>query len=264
MQQPAHYIPHGAGPCFFMDWTPKGQWDPLGAYLSTLLTSAAQQPRCIVIFSAHWQCESVSISADTEHQLFYDYRGFPEHTYQFNWAPKGSVDVAQTIQGLLHAHAIPAQLTTDRGLDHGVFIPLMLADPTAAIPVVQVSLHASLDPKMHLAMGRALAELRNKAIMCIGSGLSFHNVNALRGRTPGGQAEQFASELMAAITQPSTIRDSALCDILNHPELALAHPTTEHLLPLHVIAGLSDHPGTISFIDQIAGSTIFAADFVTP
>lgn len=261
MHQPALYIPHGAGPCFFMDWTPKGQWDPLADYLRGLVTQRQEQPRCLIVFSAHWQADPIMISADQTHHLLYDYWGFPEHTYRFQWTPQGSPAIARAIQTQLTAQGIPSQCVTGRGLDHGVFVPLMLADPAASIPVVQVSLHPSLDPALHLRIGQALQGLRDEGILCIGSGLSFHHIDALRGRSPGGRAEGFSKALQHAIAEARPDRDRALSDLLAHPECRLAHPTTEHLLPLHIAAGLADDPGTIPFVDTIYGSTIVAVEF---
>ncbi|NBS12377.1 MAG: dioxygenase [Gammaproteobacteria bacterium] len=264
MHQSALYIPHGAGPCFFMDWTPKGQWDPLANYLSGLITRLPEPPRCLVVFSAHWESDPILISADQTHSLFYDYWGFPEHTYQFQWAPTGAPAVAHKIEGLLNAQGIASSCVTGRGLDHGVFVPLMLADPNATIPVVQVSLHPSLDPTRHLEIGRALQPLLDDQVLCIGSGLSFHNVDALRGRAPGGRAERFAEALQHAVQVPDARRDRALSDLMTHPERTAAHPTTEHLIPLHVMAGLSNGPGYIPFVDTIYGSTIVAVEFTQP
>jgi hypothetical protein len=34
-RMPTLFVPHGAGPCFFMDWTmgPKDTWDKLASWL---------------------------------------------------------------------------------------------------------------------------------------------------------------------------------------------------------------------------------------
>lgn len=62
-----------------------------------------------------------------------------------------------------------------RGFDNGVFIPLKVALPRESIPTLQLSIDASLDAGRHLAIGRALAPLRDDGVLIVGSGMSFHN-----------------------------------------------------------------------------------------
>ena len=86
---------------------------------------------------------------------------------------------------MLSQAGLPAAADSARGYDHGVFIPLKVAFPEAQIPVVTLSLDASLDPQLHLAAGRALAPLRDEGVLIIGSGMSFHNLRAyMRPETP--------------------------------------------------------------------------------
>ena len=68
----------------------------------------------------------------------------------------------------------------ERGFDHGVFVPLKLLSPDAKVPVVVLSLLASLDAAAHLQMGRALAPLRDDGVLIVGSGASFHSLPAMR------------------------------------------------------------------------------------
>ena len=65
--------------------------------------------------------------------------------------------------------------------------------PAADVPCVQLSLINHLDPAMHIKLGKALAELRKENIAIIGSGFSFHNLQAF-SRTDAHDAKNEAFE----------------------------------------------------------------------
>src|SRR5690606_40289430 len=111
--------------------------------------------------------------------LVFDYYGFPPHTYALRYDVPGEPALAARAQQLLQAAGFPTELDPTRGLDHGVFVPLMVAFPEAGIPVVELSLDAGLDAATHVAVGRALAPLRAEGVLVMGAGMSFHNLRAL-------------------------------------------------------------------------------------
>ena len=157
-QMPALYIAHGGGPCFFMDWTmgPADTWDSTGDWLRQIGSTLGAVPQAVVVVSAHWEEPVVTVSSAVRPPLIYDYYGFPQHTYEIRYDSPGSPELAQEICDLLAADGVASGLNDARGFDHGVFIPLKLIFPDAAIPVVQVSLQQNLDPAMHLKIGEAL------------------------------------------------------------------------------------------------------------
>ena len=94
--------------------------------------------------------------------MLFDYYGFPAHTYELSYPAPGEPKVAAEVARLLEAAGLPAGENDKRGFDHGVFVPMMIVDPKAEIPVVMVSIERDLDPARHIAIGKALAPLRDQ------------------------------------------------------------------------------------------------------
>src|SRR5262249_20684022 len=119
---PTLYIPHGGGPCFFMEWTmgPPDTWDSLGAWLGSIAKSISPRPRVIVVISPHWESPEFAVTAQAQPELLYDYYGFPAHTYQLQYPAPGAPELARQIAALLDAAGFPTRLETGRGFDHGV------------------------------------------------------------------------------------------------------------------------------------------------
>jgi len=153
-------------------------------------------------------------------------------------------------------------LSPNRGFDHGVFVPLKVAFPRAEIPVVTLSLAASLDPALHLAAGRALAPLRDQGVLIVASGMSFHNLRGyFRAETPE-RARAFDAWLTGAVGSPATERAALLTEWRRAPFSAYAHPREEHLIPLLVAAGAGgEAPGRRIFADEPMGAAISAYRF---
>lgn len=257
MRLPTYFIPHGAGPCFFMDWQPPGLWEPMAHWLRHLATELPDKPRALLVISAHWEADQPTINGMHQQGLLFDYGGFPEHTYALTWPAPQAPCLADRVEVLLTAAGMTTQRNDQRGLDHGVFIPLKLVFPDADIPVVQVSLLHGLSPAHHLAMGRALAPLRDEGVLIIGSGMSYHNMRHLQ-RSDGQvdkASQQFDDWLRRVVVLPRDEREQALTQWSVAPGGRVAHPREEHLMPLHVIAGAgADDGGAGVFRDVVLGS----------
>ena len=262
---PTLYIPHGGGPCFFMQWTmgPADTWDNMKNWLGQLRQPIAPEPKAIIVISAHWETDEVTINSGIRPPLLFDYFGFPEHTYQLKYPAPGSPALAEKIQTLFSAAGINSRMDSEHGYDHGVFIPLLLLYPDANIPIVQISLYASLDPASHIKMGRALEPLRSEGVLIIGSGMSYHNIGKLmrqHGEIP--ESDQFDAWLRKSCALPATDRDEQLRQWSNAPAARDAHPREEHLLPLMVIAGAAgEDQGIRVFSDRVMGATVSAYQF---
>lgn len=262
--QPTLFLPHGAGPCFFMEWNPADAWDRLAAFLEGVAATLPQRPRAIVLVSGHWLEQQVRVTAAANPTLIYDYHGFPAHTYQLSYPAAGEPALAARLVALLGEAEIPAQEDRQRGLDHGAFIPLKLVFPEADVPVVQLSLRSDLDAAVHLQIGRALAPLRDEGVLIIGSGMSFHNMRGYGDPRFAPISDDFDQWLNAAVAAPADQRERLLKHWEEAPSARLCHPprAEEHLLPLMVAAGAAlDSPGRNVFSDRIMQTTLSAYRF---
>ena len=261
LRQPALFIPHGGGPCFFMP-DPRGTWRGLEAYLKGLAASLPAKPRAILVVSGHWEAPAFAFTGSAAHPgLIFDYYGFPPETYELTWPAPGAPWLAERGRELIAAAGLPAAIDPTRGFDHGVFVPLKVALPEADIPVVQMSLHASLDAALHIAAGEALAPLREDGVLVLGSGMSFHNLRAMgdpRVAEPSRQFDRWLSE--AAEAEPE-VRAARLARWSDAPFARLCHPREEHLLPLMVAAGASREPGLQDYNEMVLGGAVSAFRF---
>ena len=254
MRQPAIYLPHGGGPCFFMDWTmgPADTWERSARWLRELPDSLPERPRAILVVSAHWEEARPSVTVGAE-SLLYDYYGFPAHTYALEWAAPPAHDLAAQLGSLVGA------VPVERGFDHGVFVPLKVAWDEPDIPVAQLSLVRGLDPRVHLAMGRELASLRDDGVLVIGSGMSFHNMSAFNRPPPGdGEVLGWSRSFNSWLERTCAEGPEGLVGWSKGDDARLAHPREEHLLPLMVCAA---GPGRVDFRDVVMGAEVIALRF---
>jgi aromatic ring-opening dioxygenase catalytic subunit (LigB family) len=259
---PSFYIPHGAGPCFFMDWSvmgrPADEWDRTAAWLRGIADTLPARPKAIVVISAHWEESAFTAVSGAAPAMIYDYSGFPPATYELKYPAPGAPALAQRIVDLLTAAGLPARADPARGLDHGVFIPLLLIYPDADIPVVPLSLRTGLDPDEHFAAGAALRALRDEGVLIVGSGMSYHNMHAFRTPAATAPSETFDEWLTGAIegADPGA-RRAGLAHWAEAPAARDAHPREEHLIPLMVAAGAAgDDTGRRVFTDQALDARI--------
>lgn len=254
---PTLFVPHGAGPCFFMDWEPADTWARMGSWLRAVPQLLGARPRALVVISGHWEAPAFTVNAQAAPPLLYDYTGFPAHTYALEYPAPGSPELAARVQALLAGAGLPAAAEQARGLDHGVFIPLKMIYPQADLPIVQLSLRRGLDPAEHLAAGRALAPLRREGVLIVASGMSYHNMRRFRfdDAALDPDSVRFDQWLAQTVALPAAERERALKDWAVAPAGRAAHPREEHLLPLHVAAGAAgDDAGRTAFQDRVLGS----------
>ena len=95
---PAFYIPHGAGPCFFMDWNPVDTWDKTADFLRSIPGSLPTAPKAIALVTAHWLAPQVTLSGAARPGMLFDYYGFPPHTYELRYPAPGAPGLAERMR----------------------------------------------------------------------------------------------------------------------------------------------------------------------
>ena len=261
---PTFFIPHGAGPCFFMDWNPPGTWDRMAGFLEGIAGTLPERPRAVVVVSGHWLERDFALTGHASPPLVYDYSGFPAHTYELTYPAPGEPALADRIVQLLGEAGAPAGVDPQRGYDHGVFIPLKLVFPKADIPVVQLSLRRDMDPAAHIAAGRALASLRDEGVLIVGSGMSFHNMRGYGDPRYTPVSAKFDEWLTAAVESDTDRREALLRDWERAPHARDSHPRggEEHLLPLLVAAGAgAGSEGRKVYSEEVMKTTLSAFRF---
>jgi len=263
-KMPAIFIPHGGGPCFFMEWTqgPADSWYKMESWLRGVEDTLPDRPGAILIISAHWEEPEFAVYKHSHPPLFYDYYGFPEYTYQLQYKAPGSPELGGKIEELLQHAGITIHAELERGFDHGVFVPLKVMFPDADIPIVQLSLKRGLDPLIHMEVGRALSSLREERVLILGSGNSYHNLRGMMSGEENADSEIFDEWLTAAVAKDVPSRIADLINWRNAPAARFAHPREEHLIPLMVISGAAeDAIGRRIFTDRVMGSQFSAYQF---
>ena len=259
---PVYYIPHGGGPCFFMDWEPKNTWYGLANYLTNFVNDIKGAIKSIVVISAHWEENVTTITANPNPSLIYDYYGFPKHTYKLKWPAKGNLELANRIKDLLNKNNFECNLDHLRGFDHGVFIPLLLTFPTPNIPTIQISLSKNLKSDFHLSVGKILEPLRSEGILIIGSGMSSHNLDVMLRGAAGKGSKEFNEWLNNTVQLDFEKRNQLLIDWEQAPFARDNHPREEHFIPLHVIAGAAGKDkGIVDFNFEALNSHISSVKF---
>jgi 4,5-DOPA dioxygenase extradiol len=236
-RMPAIFLAHGSP--FLLD---DGEW------VTQLRRWAGAMPRpsAVLMLSAHWEERPVTLGATRRVPLVYDFYGFPAKYYEVTYPAPGAPDLAARVEQLLGAEGPVAR--SERGLDHGAYVPLVAMYPEADVPVLQVSLPTE-DPAALYALGRRLAPLRHEGVLIVGSGFLTHNLRAADW-SPQPLTPAWASEFDAWAADVLARQDvDQLLDYrARAPGVRLALPTREHFVPVLAAAGAAaDEPGPVAF-----------------
>jgi aromatic ring-opening dioxygenase catalytic subunit (LigB family) len=251
-RQPVLFVSHGGGPWPYVAEL-KQMYRQTERELRRLPERLPARPKAVLAISGHWEAPTFSVATSERPRMEYDYSGFPPHTYEIRYAAPGSTALSARIHDLVTGAGIDVTADPARGFDHGVFVPLGLMYPNADMPIVMVSMKSSYDPAEHLAMGRALAPLRDEGVLIIGSGLTYHNMRGFGLDSSTRVAEVFAHYLEEAIAQQDVaVRDEKLLRWEAAPSARQAHPREDHLMPLLVAAGAAgSDPGRVLFTERV-------------
>jgi aromatic ring-opening dioxygenase catalytic subunit (LigB family) len=239
----------------------KAELDSLATYLRSLHDLPKEPPKALLCISAHWEEPVPTLMTSPNPPMLYDYFGFPPAAYTLSWPAPGEPKLAARVRDLFSKAGIESAANDERGFDHGTFVPLKVAWPDADVPTLQLSLQRGLDPAKHIAIGRALAPLRDEGVFIIGSGLSYHNLRELGPRGKPA-SEAFDAWLRETASLDAKERDARLTEWTAAPSARAVHPREEHLLPLMVVAGAAGSDrGTMAYSGTILGVRVSAYHF---
>ncbi|EKG17877.1 Extradiol ring-cleavage dioxygenase class III enzyme subunit B [Macrophomina phaseolina MS6] len=225
------------------------------------------KPEAVVIFSAHWQGGKNRVLVNTAEitDLIYDFYGFPDWYYSVKFPHVGSKDLAQNVMSKLENAGIE-YAPVERGLDHGAWLPLLVAfDPKENplnVPIVQVSLFKNEDPDEHYHLGEAVAALREENILVLASGMAVHNLRDLRNSRGQDQPMPYVNSFDEALKEAATAqpdqRKAKMAQLLKRGDARQAHPTFDHLLPIHIAAGAAGRDSGTRLFTMADGSMSWA------
>jgi 4,5-DOPA dioxygenase extradiol len=240
-RMPVLFIGHGNPMNAITDNKYRQQWIELGRQLG--------KPAVILCISAHWLTRGTYATMAGKPKTIHDFGGFPEILYQQKYPAPGAVEMARQTIRSVHNFSIREDYT--RGLDHGTWSVLMNMFPMADIPVYQLSIDYSKPPEYHAAMAKELKFLRKKGVMIIASGNIVHNLQKADWTgiaNPFDWAVEFDQFVKKNI---ETFNPEALIEYYKLGALAqLAHPTSDHYLPLLYALGLHDEKDHYQFFND--------------
>ncbi|GLW28437.1 dioxygenase family protein [Actinoplanes regularis] len=232
MRMPTLFLSHGAPP-LVDDATWVTQLRDLAA--------ALPRPKAILMASAHWESAPLMLGATETVPLVYDFGGFAQRYYEVRYPAPGAPILADQVAALMPDGETVAR--TDRGLDHGAYVPLTVMYPEADIPVLQMSL-PTLEPDRLLELGARLAPLRDEGVLIAGSGFTTHGLPFLRDWSPTAAAPGWSREFDAWTAE--TLSRGAVDELADFravaPGMPYAHPTIEHFAPMFLTLGASGAP----------------------
>ncbi len=233
---PSYFFAHGA-PSLVLE--ENGYTDFLKAFREQRPTA----PKAIVLFSAHWEQMTQTVSSAVDYDTIYDFSGFQPELYRMTYPAKGDAELSGEVSALFEQHGFQCVTDDQRGLDHGAWAVLKLLYPDAEIPVVALSVNRYLSNEQQYEIGKALAGLREKDVLIIGSGGTVHNLRALNWRAGEGESDSWAAafdswlqEKLEAWDLPALFRYHELA-----PHAREAVPTSEHFIPLLLAMGAADN-----------------------
>lgn len=237
-RMPTYFISHGGGPWPWMpDW--RAMFTNLETSFVQMVKDLPERPKAILMISGHWEDDSFAVMTSANPPMVYDYSGFPPETFQIKYNAPGAPDLAMRAAELIKAAGLPVRLDGEQGFDHGCFVPAFVMYPDASVPVFQISLRHGYDPAEHLALGRALAPLRDEGVLIVGSGLSYHN---LRLFGPGAKvpSDAFDAWLAEVMAKPAAARTADLIAWESAPYARTCHAQEDHFAPIWAVVGAAE------------------------
>jgi 4,5-DOPA dioxygenase extradiol len=247
---PALFVGHGSPMNGIEDNLFSNRWKQLGKELPT--------PKAVLVISAHWLTKGTFVTAMDKPQTIHDFGGFPQALFDAQYPAPGDGALAKSISEFVSEPSIG--LDHEWGLDHGSWTILKHIYPNADIPVLQLSIDYNQPPAYHYELAKALAGLRKRGILIIGSGNMVHNLRMVDFARLNEDNYGFDWALELNELFKSKILGGDHTALINyhtlHSASKLAIPTPDHYYPLLYTLGLQQPTDNVSFFNDraVAGS----------
>lgn len=228
---PAMYLGHGS-PMFAL------QPGKAGALLNDFSRNF-QDVKAVLIISPHWMTQGLALTASDSLETIHDFYGFPDPLYRVSYNAPGDHTVAVEVQQQLEKTGYKINMESNRGRDHGAWVPMLHLLPEAKLPVLQLSLDRTLDSEGLIKLGEALKPLRDQGIAIIASGSLTHNLYEIQPEQapPVAYADRFEKWVRECVKNRDT---EELCNPhLYSEDFKRSHPTDEHYVTLLIAMGAS-------------------------
>jgi 4,5-DOPA dioxygenase extradiol len=212
------------------------------------LGEALPDYRAVLAISAHWYVPGTYLTGEAAPKTIHDFGGFPRELHEIQYPARGDSELARRVATMLAARG--AELRTDWGLDHGTWSMLRHVRPAADKPVVQLSIDHRLKPAEHLAIGKALAPLREQGVLIVGSGNATHNLRYAMAQMQRDDQSvpDWSSRFDRDLAQAFEQRDEAfLVRALETDDGRASHPSPDHYFPLLYAAGATSPGDAITY-----------------
>ncbi len=228
--QPVLFISHGAPTLALAENVATQAWREIGRSLV--------KPRAVLVASAHHDAPGPMLTANPSPATIHDFYGFPRELYDVRYPAAGAPDVVNDVRELLLAAGVTPSVDPLRGIDHGVWVPLLRLFPEADVPVISMSIDSGRDAAWHQHVGASLSALRQQGVLVVGSGSLTHNLRATNWQALASAGSDRARAFADWVQEKLAIGDqSALLDWSQAPEAGYNHPTPEHWMPFYVALG---------------------------
>ena len=195
------------------------------------------RPKAILCVSAHWVTRGTAVTAMPRPKTIHDFGAFPKALFDVQYPAPGDVSLAERVKALLAP--TPVALDQQWGLDHGTWSVLCKAYPNADVPVVQLSMDATISDQRRFDIGRKLGALRDEGVLIMGTGNIVHNLGRMdwnaRYGAPYDWAQRFNDAMRAAIVEDRPERVIGYAAMGS--DASLSAPSPDHFWPLLYVLG---------------------------
>lgn len=204
-----------------------------------------QDVSAILVISAHWETNGLSVTSSENLSTYHDFGGFPDELFAVSYPVKGALQLLPEVEKLLRE---PVKRDDKRGLDHGAWSMLVHLFPKGNIPVLQLSLDRRKSFQEHYELAKKMAPLREKNVLILLGGNLTHNIRQADFRNIDAKPFQWVVEFDEVVKKAFLENDfKTLVDLKSTDLFKMNHPTDDHFVPLLYLMGLQNENDKVTF-----------------